>query len=1402
MKNTLKKFTAVVLSLIMLCSALPFTALTAFADEPAAPEEYTLTLNQLLPVYAGEDYEVTYVKFVAPVSGTYYFTSYSESENDTYGYLFDSGKSELDSNDDGGIGSNFLISRDLTKGVTYYLGARWYSKSRSGEMYVTAVLDCGHTDADTDGICDRCGKTLSHVLTEKNKEVFFIFGGDEEEFSFTAPYSASYIFGAYADYDGYEVNVFDSDGNQLSDVYYGCAMEEEETYTVKFSSDYTGECALTVVHIHEDENEDKKCDICGTDIVFDISEGEILSFDLTKGESMNVKFACPEDGHYSVRLFNITSSNYNWDIYDTDGSYPDYDKFGNYILKEGETYRIELNAEYGDSVFDLTVVHGHYDEDGDCKCDECGEEFIATLTDGEPCDIEIEAGAYGFAKFTAPRTGEYALKNECDKGCYLYYEVFDGNGNYVYSDWNGECYTYRMTEGETYTIEFGEYEYKATAATVTITHEHIDDNNDGCCDICQTAYITMLKEDEPVEVEIEEYSTAEAKFVPDRNGRFYIDREWEGEDEYVYYYVYDSNGNSVQTSGYSYYDGFDVFVLNKDEAYTVKAYVSSGKAITATFTVWHDHYDDDGDGKCDKCGETLVYTAVEDEPVTVAFEKGSRRDIIFACERTDNYRIVYENASDNNWYYVVNDPDGEQLYSNKEGLYQFTKDETYTIVITSNPGEEFSADFTVAHSHYDENGDGNCDKCGKKFLYTLTEDEPCEIELETGGVTIATFTPDRDADFVFENEFDKKKYDVYYYVYDSEGRDVYGNYNDYNGDTAYSLNKDETYTLYIYEDYGRAAETTFTVCHAHFSESEPEIVVEPTLAACGVGCITCDTCGEQFCSVVPNTGVYYNTGVSGDFNYVVYSDENKENFEAAIYGYTGDGPELVIPSEIDGMPVTAVYNQSNGVACFNKAITSVVVPESVQDIEYGTFVGLTNLETVTINGAAIISDYVFAGCVNLKTVVLSENVLLIGDDAFDPDYMGIMGDFEDMTPEEKEEYLAEIEEQLADTEESMKGYAAQMEEEIASLEEYRENYFESYSERLGTEITSFDDIYEWIDAADDEAFNAAFNGMTREQAKSSVASTENGMNSYLTYMERTLRFYENYPDTMREIVAACAEGDVGIEKVIYGGSEEDWEKITICEGNENLTDAERSYDGEMFYYATFVADGKEVAKVKFTEGQKSIEEPAVPAKDGYKGKWAKYTLADKDITIEAEYELITYQAVFKADGKVVKKAAVAPGKKIPVPSNPTKKGYTFKGWSPKVPAKMPSKNLTFTAVFEPDLSSAKVKVKSDEVYKNSKVTVTAKGENIPDGLMLAVFDGKKEVKRGDNKSVTYEIPGEIAAAKKLTVKIVDADGNVQKNAKGEEISGTIEIGVKAGFFNMIIAFFKKLFGANKVTISA
>lgn len=58
------------------------------------------------------------------------------------------------------------------------------------------------------------------------------------------------------------------------------------------------------------------------------------------------------------------------------------------------------------------------------------------------------------------------------------------------------------------------------------------------------------------------------------------------------------------------------------------------------------------------------------------------------------------------------------------------------------------------------------------------------------------------------------------------------------------------------------------------------------------------------------------------------------------------------------------------------------------------------------------------------------------------------------------------------------------------------------------------------------------------------------------------------------------------------------------------------------YTATFMANGKIVARVVFEAGATSIEEPAVPEKEGFTGKWKAYTLSDKNITIMAEYTMI------------------------------------------------------------------------------------------------------------------------------------------------------------------------------------
>lgn len=58
------------------------------------------------------------------------------------------------------------------------------------------------------------------------------------------------------------------------------------------------------------------------------------------------------------------------------------------------------------------------------------------------------------------------------------------------------------------------------------------------------------------------------------------------------------------------------------------------------------------------------------------------------------------------------------------------------------------------------------------------------------------------------------------------------------------------------------------------------------------------------------------------------------------------------------------------------------------------------------------------------------------------------------------------------------------------------------------------------------------------------------------------------------------------------------------------------------FTATFVADGKVVASVDYQKGTTAIDEPAVPARDRYTGKWEDYTLNDADLTINAVYSLI------------------------------------------------------------------------------------------------------------------------------------------------------------------------------------
>ena len=54
----------------------------------------------------------------------------------------------------------------------------------------------------------------------------------------------------------------------------------------------------------------------------------------------------------------------------------------------------------------------------------------------------------------------------------------------------------------------------------------------------------------------------------------------------------------------------------------------------------------------------------------------------------------------------------------------------------------------------------------------------------------------------------------------------------------------------------------------------------------------------------------------------------------------------------------------------------------------------------------------------------------------------------------------------------------------------------------------------------------------------------------------------------------------------------------------------------------------------------------------------------------------------------------------------------------------------------------------------------------------------------------------------IAAKVVDKNGNPVKDANGNEITASQSLTSKAGFFQKLVAFFKKLFGSNMVIPSS
>ena len=135
-----------------------------------------------------------------------------------------------------------------------------------------------------------------------------------------------------------------------------------------------------------------------------------------------------------------------------------------------------------------------------------------------------------------------------------------------------------------------------------------------------------------------------------------------------------------------------------------------------------------------------------------------------------------------------------------------------------------------------------------------------------------------------------------------------------------------------------------------------------------------------------------------------YGRIRQEDGTVIITSYVfGPGGDIVIPAELDGVPVSGIADDvfednrniesvtiSEGITSIGDyafsgctSLTAVTIPDTVTKMGRGVFEGCDNLQTVRMpSGLKEISDYTFCQCFALTDVTIPDGVETIGESAF------------------------------------------------------------------------------------------------------------------------------------------------------------------------------------------------------------------------------------------------------------------------------------------------------------------------------------------------------------------------------------------------------------------------------------
>ena len=172
---------------------------------------------------------------------------------------------------------------------------------------------------------------------------------------------------------------------------------------------------------------------------------------------------------------------------------------------------------------------------------------------------------------------------------------------------------------------------------------------------------------------------------------------------------------------------------------------------------------------------------------------------------------------------------------------------------------------------------------------------------------------------------------------------------------------------------------------------------------------------------------------------------------------------------------------------------------------------------------------------------------------------------------------------------------------------------------------------------------------------------------------------------------------------------------------------------------------------------------------------------DDNVEFSVEYSINKYMISFDTDGgTTVESITLDYGSEIPLPSEPTKEGYTFAGWDKEIPATMPAENLTIKA--EWTANPYVITIEGEGITVKNGETVIESGTSVDYDTVLTIIIADKEeytgtVKVGDTiVNGTWTVKGDVTFTGTYSINqyivTIEGEGITVKNGETVIESGT------------------------------